>query len=267
MRGDEQAEGEAPLPTKYSNFSNVTSMNFFRLFFWFYAAHTAFAITPIDSLPHSDSRYTQGLFWKGDELWESTGLEGHSKIYRMNKKGETTDSVSMRGRHFGEGIASVGNKLLWLTWRSQVGFILEGSLHNEELKFIGQFPLYGEGWGLTVWNNQWLMSDGSSSLFVLSLGDMHVVKKIAVKFNGVPVRNLNELEAVGDTLFANVWYSDSIAVIHIPTGTVTRWLDISALAQAHRKAHHKAEVLNGIAFDGKNLWITGKFWSEIYKIE
>ena len=27
------------------------------------------------------------------------------------------------------------------------------------------------------------------------------------------------------------------------------------------------DVLNGIAYDGKNLWITGKNWPQIYKLK
>ena len=30
--------------------------------------------------------------------------------------------------------------------------------------------------------------------------------------------------------------------------------------------HPDVDVLNGIAYDGKNLWITGKNWPQIYKI-
>ncbi|MCL2207271.1 MAG: glutaminyl-peptide cyclotransferase [Fibromonadales bacterium] len=210
-----------------------------------------------DSIPHPQTRFTQGLFWEGGELWESTGLEGKSKIYRMNKKGEAFDSLAMPGSHFGEGIAKIGNKMLWLTWRSGMGYVLSAS----PLHIIGSFKIAGEGWGLTVWNGNWLMSDGSSSLYVLSANDMSVINTIKT-----PVKFLNELEAVGDTLYANIWGSDSIAVISLPGGNVIKWLDFSELAKRIRKSHPKAEVLNGIAWDGKNLWITGKNWPWIYKI-
>jgi len=211
----------------------------------------------LDSIPHSQTRFTQGFFFDGDELWESTGLEGKSKIYRMNKNGEAFDSIAMLGNHFGEGIAKIGNKMLWLTWRSNLGFILSAS----PLQILGTFKIAGEGWGLTVWRGNWLMSNGSSSLFELSSKDMSVTNKIKT-----PIALLNELEAVGDTLYANVWHSDSIAVILLPSGSVAKWLDFSEQAKSIRKKHPQAEVLNGIAFDGKNLWITGKNWPWIYRV-
>jgi glutamine cyclotransferase len=229
-----------------------------------------YKLTVIDSIPHSQTRFTQGLFWDGDELWESTGLEGKSKIYRMNKKGETFDSIAIQGSHFGEGIAKMGNKILWLTWRSRLGFVLSAN----PLQILGTFKIPGEGWGLTVWKDNWLMSDGSSSLYRLSANDMSVIGKVnvglpvnAAAVYDIPVKYLNELEAVGDTLYANVWQSDSIAVIFLPTGNVVKWLDFSEQAKNLRKRQASAEVLNGIAFDGKNLWLTGKNWSWIYKVK
>jgi len=214
-------------------------------------------LSVLDSIPHSQANFTQGLFFDGEELWESTGLVGKSKIYRMNKKGEVFDSIYMSGNHFGEGIAKIGNKMLWLTWQSRLGFILSAS----PLRVVNTFKIVGEGWGLTTWRGNYLMSDGSSSLFELSSKDMSVVSKI-----NTPVTYLNELEAVGDTLYANVWQRDSIAVISLPSGNVVKWLDFSEQAKSIRKKHPNAEVLNGIAFDGKDLWITGKNWPWVYRV-
>ncbi len=211
----------------------------------------------LDSIPHSGANFTQGLFFDGEELWESTGLLGKSKIYRMNKRGEAFDSIAMQDNHFGEGIAKIGNKMLWLTWNSNLGFVLSAS----PLQILGTFKIAGEGWGLTVWRGNWLMSNGSSSLFELSSKDMSITNKIKT-----PIALLNELEAVGDTLYANVWHSDSIAVILLPSGSVVKWLDFSEQAKSVRKKHPQAEVLNGIASDGKNLWITGKNWPWIYRV-
>lgn len=215
-----------------------------------------------DSLPHPATRFTQGLFFDGKELWESTGLEGRSWVYRMDARGHGLDSVQMPGMHFGEGIAKVGNRITWLTWRSGLAWTLSA----QPLQMKGSFAIPTEGWGLTVWRGQLLMSNGSAELLVLSPDDHRVVNSIAVKADGRPLAMLNELEAVGDTLYANVWQSDSIAVIALPSGKVTRWIDCSALASKVRKRSPGAEVLNGIAFDGKHLWITGKLWPQMYRL-
>jgi len=47
---------------------------------------------------------------------------------------------------------------------------------------------------------------------------------------------------------------------------VIKWLDFSEQARSIRKKHPQVEVLNGIAFDGKNLWITGKNWDWVYRV-
>jgi glutamine cyclotransferase len=140
-------------------------------------------------------------------------------------------------------------------------------LSAQPLQYLGTFKINGEGWGATVWKGNFLMSDGSALLYELSSKDMSVVNSIKVQAEGIPVKYLNELEAIGDTLYANIWGSDSIAVISLPSGNVVKWLDFSEHAKNIRKRHPRAEVLNGIAFDGKNLWITGKNWPWIYRVK
>ena len=45
------------------------------------------------------------------------------------------------------------------------------------------------------------------------------------------------------------------------------YLDFSDKAKDVKKRYPSADVLNGIAYDGKNLWVTGKNWPQIYKIK
>ena len=215
----------------------------------------------VDSLPHSPTHYTQGLFWDSGLLWESTGLVGRSGLYRYNSQGQLQDSLRLGPPHFGEGLAKMGDRLAWLTWKSGVGFLYNAS----DFSPMGSFSIPTEGWGLTTWRGEWLMSNGSDELLRLSALDFRVVGVISVRAAGVPVRSLNELETVGDTLFANVWQRDSIAVIALPSGQVVRWIDFSKKAQQLRRKYPQAEVLNGIAWDGKSLWVTGKLWPWIYR--
>ena len=110
------------------------------------------------------------------------------------------------------------------------------------------------------------MSNGSSELLQIALGGFNVVGVIPVTDGGHPLKLLNELEIVGDTLYANVWQTAVIAVISLPSGKVIRYLDLSRKVAEIKRWHPDVDVLNGIAYDGKNLWITGKNWPQIYKI-
>jgi len=78
---------------------------------------------------------------------------------------------------------------------------------------------------------------------------------------------LNELEMTSSYLLANIWYSDSVAVIQPRTGNVEAWLNLAAITKAVHSKAPKADVLNGLAWDGKLLWVTGKLWPRIYALK
>ena len=77
---------------------------------------------------------------------------------------------------------------------------------------------------------------------------------------------LNELEFADGALFANIWRSDRIARIDPASGAVTGWLDLSPIAERERSAG-EVDVANGIAWDGRRLWVTGKLWRSVYGLE
>ena len=58
-----------------------------------------------------------------------------------------------------------------------------------------------------------------------------------------------------------------IAVIELPSGKVLKYLDLNEKAEQIARNFRDADVLNGIAYDGKNLWVTGKNWPQIYKLK
>lgn len=217
----------------------------------------------LDSISHNPAHYTQGLFFDGRDLVETTGLYGQSGLYRYDAKGKLLDSARIGNQYFGEGSIALGNDVYYLTWKARKGFVYSG----RPFRLKEEFPIPTEGWGLTYWNGALLMSNGSAELLQIGLGTYYKVGAIQVTDQGRPVTNLNELEIVGNTLYANIWYSDSIAVIDLPSGRVKGYIDCSKLAAAVRKRAPNSEVLNGIAYDGKYLWITGKLWDRLYKID
>ena len=215
----------------------------------------------LDSIPHEMTHFTQGLFFDGKELIETTGLYGQSGLYRR-MEGKILDSAKLSERYFGEGSIAVGDDIFYLTWKSKKAFIYS----RKPFTLKGEFRIPTEGWGLTYWKNALLMSNGSSELLQIALGGFNVVGVVPVTDGGRPVKLLNELEIVGDTLYANIWQTAAIAVISLPSGKVIRYLDLSRKVAEIKRWHPDVDVLNGIAYDGKNLWITGKNWPQIYKI-
>ena len=79
---------------------------------------------------------------------------------------------------------------------------------------------------------------------------------------------VNELEYIDGRVFANIWQTDSIAVINPDDGITRYTLDISALASSEKKRHPE-NIANGIAYrtDNGNLLLTGKNWQWLYEIK
>ena len=228
-----------------------------------YAAAPRVTPTILDSIPHETSHFTQGLSFDGKELIETTGLYGKSGLYRRTLDGKILDSARLEERYFGEGSVKLGDEIYYLTWKSHKAFIFK----SKPFKKKGEFRIPTEGWGLTLWNDQLLMSNGSEELLQIAPGGYAVTGIISVKDGGRPIMNLNELEVVGNILYANIWQTDFIAEIELPSGKVLRYIDFSKKAGEIRDRFPGVDVLNGIAYDGKNFWITGKLWPQIYKVK
>ena len=216
----------------------------------------------LDSIPHEPTHFTQGLFFDGKDLIETTGQYGESGLYRRTLDGKILDSARLAPRYFGEGSIAVGEDIFYLTWKAKKAFIYS----RKPFKYKGEFRIPTEGWGLTYWQNALLMSNGSDELLQIALGGFYVMGSIRVTDAGKSVKNLNELEIVGNTLYANVWQTALIAVIDLPSGKVQKYIDFSAKGREIYRNNPNIDVLNGIAYDGKYLWVTGKYWPQIYKI-
>jgi hypothetical protein len=77
---------------------------------------------------------------------------------------------------------------------------------------------------------------------------------------------LNELECVGQTVYANVWGSDSIIAIDKTTGEVESTIDASVLTENESDGYN--DVLNGIAYfpERDAFLITGKNWTSMHLV-
>lgn len=218
--------------------------------------------------PHDPKAYTQGLLWADGGLYESTGEYGQSSLRRVDlPTGKVGRSISLPERFFGEGLALVGDSLLYqLTWQEQRCLVYR----KADFRQVGVFPYSGEGWGLTQagTGDSLYMSDGSAWVRVIDPKDFSQQRRFQVRDHEGLVLGLNELEFIGGRLWANLYLSDRLAVIDPATGYVTHYVDCSAL---QTRIAHKAgtDVLNGIAHDAATgrIWVTGKNWNKLFEIK
>jgi len=219
----------------------------------------------VNSYPHDPTSFTQGLLWYDGGFYESTGLNGQSKLRRLEfPTGKVLKEVALPADLFGEGLAMVDTRLIQLTWTTHRGFVYD----RDSFRFLQEFRYDTEGWGLTYDGTNLILSDGSSDLFYLDPQTFKPVKKLAVTRNGQPIRELNELEFIEGEIWSNVWQTDLILRIDPATGRVTSFLNLRGiLAPSDRKGSE--DVLNGIAYDAarKRIFITGKLWPRIFEIK
>ncbi|GKE97790.1 glutaminyl-peptide cyclotransferase [Tanacetum coccineum] len=97
---------------------------------------------------------------------------------------------------------------------------------------------------------------------------MKVVAELVVKYKGLEVHQLNELEYINNELWANVSPSNCIARISPVDGTVIGWIVLPEL-RYETMLTFQINVLNGIAWDDKKkrLFVTGKLWPKLYEIK
>jgi len=212
---------------------------------------------------HDPAAYTQGLLLHEQMLYESTGGYGESSLRRVDPQtGQVLQRVDLPPDLFGEGLARHDNRLVQLTYRKQIAQVYE----IEGFGTLGQFSYQGQGWGLCHDGEYFIMSNGSATLTVRDPATFGVVDQIYVTRDGSPVMSLNELECVGDEVYANIYRSDRIVRIAKDTGKVLADIDASGLLSLTER--FSADVLNGIAYDPENetFLITGKLWPKLFEV-
>ncbi|MCY3631875.1 MAG: glutaminyl-peptide cyclotransferase [bacterium] len=216
--------------------------------------------------PHDTSSFTQGLLWFDGQLYESTGLRGQSVLRIIElPTGRVLRETAADPQHFGEGLALVDDQLIWLTWQAGTA----GVYRRDTLEQTGSFAYASEGWGLCHDGDRLVMSDGSDTLTFRHPETFEALGSVAVtRADGNPVNRLNELECVGDQVWANVWLTDRIVIIDPDTGTVVAEADMAGIISPHPALTDSDSVLNGIAYrpDTGTFLITGKRWPTIFEV-
>jgi glutaminyl-peptide cyclotransferase len=222
-----------------------------------------YGYTVVNTYPHDQKAFTQGLIFRDGVLFESTGQHGQSSVRKVKlETGEVLQRASVDARYFAEGLTDWGTRLIQLTYTTNVGFVYD--LASFKLERTFSYP--GQGWGLTHDARRVIMSDGTSALRFLEPDTLRETGRITVRDGDRAVDNLNELELVKGEVYANVWLTDRIAIIAPDSGKVTAWLDLAGIRTATRLPTD--DVLNGIAYDaaGDRLFVTGKYWSRLFEI-
>jgi len=237
----------------------------------------------LETLPHDPDAFTQGLTFDPNDrsiVYESTGLYGQSSVRKVDiQTGQVLLQVATPAEIFGEGLAFYTTdeglgRLIHITWKSQRGFIFDAATLQQLEEFQFSTAL-NEGWGVTYNPNtdQFIVTDGSNFLHFWDRRTLAEVNRVEVMMRTSDtsppegVFNLNEIEwdDATQTVLSNIWQDDTIVRINPTTGEVITAYDLSEL---YTDRLYSADVLNGIAISpDKELWITGKKWPLMYKIE
>ena len=219
----------------------------------------------VNTYPHDQSAFTEGLVFEDGVLYEGTGLNGYSNLRIVKlETGETLQIYELPPQFFGEGVTIYGNKIIQLTWKSHISFVYD----KYSFKLMQDFNYPDEGWGITHDGKHLIMSDGSSTLHFLDPETFKEIGQIEVSANDIPVTRINELEYIQGEIYANIWQTERIARINPLTGQVISWIDLKGILSPEDHSE-TVDVLNGIAYDAKNsrLFVTGKFWPKLFEIE
>ncbi|MGC7098018.1 glutaminyl-peptide cyclotransferase [Amycolatopsis lurida] len=212
----------------------------------------------LETLPHDPGSFTQGLELDGGTLYEGTGLVGKSRLLAGPPGQAPVTQIPLPSPLFGEGITVTGDSVWQLTWQNGVAIEYDKTTLTERRRV----PYSGEGWGICQQDSgRLVMSDGTGKLTFRDPATFAETGSVSVARD-----KLNELECVGDSVYANVWQTDEILRIG-PDGAITGHVDASGLLSAQERG--SADVLNGIAAvpGTDEFLLTGKLWPKMFRVK
>jgi glutamine cyclotransferase len=217
----------------------------------------------LKTYPHDPHAFTQGLEFFDGFLYESTGETGQSSLRKVDlETGKVMQKTDLAPEYFGEGLTIFRGKIYQLTWLSKIGFVYD----LKTFRKLRDFHYYGEGWGLANDGSNLIVSDGTNALRYINPETFEVARTLEIYAGKEAVTNLNELECIGNDIYANVWHANRIVRIDAGTGQVRDWIDLSAIAE--KEQTEPEAVLNGIAYDSARhrLFVTGKNWAHLFEV-
>ena len=222
----------------------------------------------LNEYPHLETSFTQGLAFDSGKLFEGTGdpnQTGATQIAEMDiESGQMKHNLGLAAPFFGEGITIFGEDLYQLTWKNQKCLVYD----KKTFLSTKEFTYTGEGWGLCNDGKNLIMSDGSERLYFRDPKSFQLIKTIEVYNDQGPIKQLNELEYIDGFIYANIWTSNTIAVIDPLSGKTIAIINAEELVGLQKKGLN-GNVLNGIAYNSlnKKLYLTGKYWSKLFEVK
>ena len=219
----------------------------------------------IRKIPHIGKNYTQGFEIYNGFLYESTGMYNESSVKKIDlSTGEVLASRNIP-EYFVEGLTILDDVAMILSWKSgKTRAFNPDDLSDKNISFSYKT----EGWGFCNDGEYYIMSDGSDKLYYRDPFTFKIIKSIAVKIEGNPIYNINELEYVDGKIYANVYTFNYIYVIDPKTGYVTARINAGQLSCSQMKIQDQEAVLNGIAYnkESNTFYLTGKRCPHIYEV-
>jgi glutaminyl-peptide cyclotransferase len=252
--------------------------------------------------PHDVAAFTQGLIWHEGSLYESTGQRGESSLREVNpttgevirripvsRPEEQLTGDNAQENYFAEGLTLVGNQLIQLTWTEGEAFVY----NLETFERVNTLNYTSQGWGICYDGRYIYMSDSTQYIAIHEADTFELIGRMLVTLNGnpLPTQLLNELECVGDTIYANLWsdspyaasfQTDYIVQIDKFNGNVISVIDAGNLLTDEMKLEipgattaedstvtiPSSAALNGIAYNPESdtFFITGKNWSRMFEV-
>ena len=225
-----------------------------------------FGYEVVQSYPHNETSFTEGLEIHNGFIYEGTGEFGTSFLYKNDlKTGKTLKSVKLADKYFGEGITIFNNRIYQLTYQTKVGFVY----NLENMALVDSFHFESaEGWGMTHDEKYLIMDDGTNILTYLDPTTLKTVKKLQVYDDKDATVYLNELEYSDGFIYANLWTTNLIVKIDPQTGKVLSKIDLYGIMMLSNP-NKPIDVLNGIAIDPvtKKMYVTGKLYPKLFEIK
>ncbi len=204
----------------------------------------------VRQIPHSG--YSEGLDWKDGFLWHALPKE----IVKIDPKNGEVLARFTPGSSYSESLKWQAGKL-WNVSYSDNG-IYEGTLVGKELKFTKKGTTPEEhAWGLEFDGTNLVMTGNySNKLYFLNPKTMAVVRTLET-----PLKDIEDLAWDGVGFWASSYTEHKATIFRIDpkSGTLSKFFTLPNL--------ESCPVIDGLAYDGQNLWLTGKHCTSIYEVK